>query len=42
MIFVFEIRALMSGFKATHFVHVPREENKEADKLANLALDGKL
>ncbi len=37
-----EARALLESFQTTHFVHVPREENKEADKLANLALDGKL
>ncbi|MDP2650418.1 MAG: ribonuclease HI family protein [bacterium] len=31
---------LVSDFPDTHFVHVPREKNKEADTLANKAMDG--
>ena len=30
---------LMLDFKETEFNHIPREENKEADKLANKAMD---
>ena len=32
---------LLSGFKKSTLVHVPREQNKEADKMANLAIDKK-
>ena len=32
---------LLSGFRKTSLKHVPREENKEADKLANMAIDAK-
>ena len=31
----------ISSFEKITFVHVPREENKEADKMANLAIDAK-
>ena len=30
---------LMSGFQRVAFEHIPREKNKEADKLVNQALD---
>jgi ribonuclease HI len=30
---------LMLDFKQVHFCHIPREENKEADKLANQAMN---
>lgn len=33
-------RALLRGFRRSDVRHVPREENTEADRLANLALDG--
>lgn len=36
---VAEIRALLSDFPGSRFVYVPREENKEADRLVNEALD---
>jgi ribonuclease HI len=31
----------MSPFKRVVFTHVPREENREADRLANMAIDAK-
>ena len=31
----------ISSFEKVTFVHVPREENKEADRLANMAIDAK-
>lgn len=31
----------VSSFDSVTFTHVPREENKEADKMANLAIDAK-
>jgi ribonuclease HI len=34
-----EARALLGGFAASRVRHVPREENREADRLANRALD---
>ena len=34
--------ALMKDFKAVRLVHVPREQNREADRLANEALDGRV
>ncbi len=37
--FFIELWNLMLDFKEVHFFHVPREENKEADKLANEAMD---
>ena len=30
----------MPDFKSVKFVHIPREKNKEADRMVNLALDG--
>ena len=33
-------RALLRGFRRSDVRHVPREENREADRLANRALDG--
>ena len=35
-----EARRLMARFEDVAFEHVPREENAEADKLANLGVDG--
>jgi ribonuclease HI len=32
-------QALMADFEKVHFVHVPREQNKHADKLANQAIN---
>lgn len=34
-----EIHNLSLNFKKISFIHIPRERNKEADKLANEALD---
>lgn len=34
-----KIYNLTMGFKKVKFSHIPREKNKEADKLANLAMD---
>jgi ribonuclease HI len=34
-----EIHNLRLGFKKISFTHVPREENREADRLANEAMD---
>jgi ribonuclease HI len=34
-----DIRQRMLEFKSVNFFHVPREQNKEADRLANLAMD---
>ncbi len=34
-----EARELIGRFEAVTLEHVPREENREADRLANLALD---
>jgi len=31
---------MMIGFKQVKFYHIPREKNKEADKLVNQAIDG--
>jgi ribonuclease HI len=36
-----EAREFLRQFRRTELVHVPREENKLADALANQALDGK-
>ena len=35
-----ETQMLISNFKSVRFLHIPRENNKEADKLVNEALDG--
>jgi len=37
-----EIWNLKTDFKKVDFKHIPREQNKEADKLVNLALDNEL
>jgi len=37
--FFIEIWNLMLDFKEVKFTHIPREENKEADALANKAMD---
>lgn len=34
-----KVKELTSNFKNFAAIHIPREENKEADKLANMALD---
>ena len=34
-----EVRSLISGFAEVRFEHVPREFNKEADRLANQGVD---
>jgi len=34
-----KVRALLASFERWRVVHVPREENREADRLANMALD---
>jgi ribonuclease HI/probable phosphoglycerate mutase len=36
-----QIDALRGGFRSLRVKHVPREENAEADRLANAALDGR-
>lgn len=36
---VVKIRELESGFGQIRYTHIPREKNKEADKLVNQALD---
>ncbi len=36
-----DVDRLLAGFRFVRVVHVPREENREADRLANRALDGK-
>ena len=38
--FFMAIWNLRGDFASIRFVHVPREDNKEADKMVNLALDG--
>jgi len=37
-----ELRAAARNFKTVNIAHVPREKNKEADKLVNIALDAEL
>ena len=34
-----KVRALLASFERSTVRHVPREENHEADRLANMALD---
>lgn len=34
-----EAKELLSRFESGNVLHIPRERNKEADKLANLAID---
>lgn len=36
---VAKVRALLADFPKYHFVHIPREENAEADALVNEAID---
>src|SRR3989344_473117 len=36
---VAKVRALLADFPKHHFVHVPRENNAEADRLVNEAID---
>ena len=36
-----KVNNLKTNFSNIKFVHIPRKENKEADKLANLAMDSK-
>jgi ribonuclease HI len=36
---VAKVRALLADFAGFRFVHIPREENTEADRLVNEALD---
>ncbi|HTR18587.1 MAG TPA: ribonuclease HI family protein [Candidatus Paceibacterota bacterium] len=35
-----KVRALLADFPSRKFVYVPREQNKEADRLVNEAIDG--
>lgn len=37
-----QVKNTAKDFSAVEFKHVKREENKEADKLVNMALDGEL
>jgi ribonuclease HI len=37
--FYAKVRGLLASFERWRVVHVPREENAEADRLANMALD---
>ena len=37
-----EIRTAARNFQTVNIAHVPREKNKEADKLVNIALDAEL
>jgi ribonuclease HI len=34
-----EVRSLMAGFRSVRFEHVPREFNRDADRLANAGVD---
>ena len=34
-----KVRQLAAGFASIEFTHIPREQNKEADRLANVAMD---
>lgn len=36
---VAKVRALLTDFPKYHFIHIPREENAEADALVNEAID---
>jgi ribonuclease HI len=36
---VAKVRDLLAGFSSCRFVHIPREENQEADALVNEAID---
>jgi ribonuclease HI len=37
-----EAQDLRKGFKRVSFTHIPREQNREADRLCNEAMDGKI
>ncbi len=37
-----EIWNLKLDYKKVNFIHIPREQNKEADEMVNAALDGKI
>ena len=37
--FFVDVRGLLKNFKDVKFVHIPREKNKEADRMVNSALD---
>ncbi len=37
-----EAKELLKNFNSVQILHIPREENKEADRVANAALDGTL
>lgn len=39
---IFKIRELETEFGQINYQHIPREQNKEADKMVNLALDRQL
>lgn len=39
---VFEIKTLETQFGQIKYSHIPREKNKEADLMVNLALDGEI
>lgn len=39
---VFEVKTLENQFGQIKYTHIPREKNKEADRLVNMALDFKL
>ena len=34
-----EVMGLLAGFERVRLQHVPREQNREADRLANLGVD---
>lgn len=36
---IYQIKTLETGFESVSYIHVPREKNTIADRLANLALD---
>ncbi len=40
--FVVKIRGLENSFKNINYRYIPREKNKEADQMVNIALDKKL
>ncbi len=40
--FFIELWNLKQDFKSVEFIKIPREENKEADRMVNQALDGKI
>lgn len=40
--FFLQIWNLKQDFKHVEFIHIPREQNRDADQMVNLALDGKM